>query len=97
MADALGLGSEPTHHETPIPANNAGRVDPSRRETQHLGAALGQSEGQDPIEIALAGALTKAAAAGKYELVGQLARELEARRVAREEASTLPTSKAKRA
>jgi hypothetical protein len=37
----------------------------------------------DPVEIALAEALTKAATAGRFDVVGQLARELEARRAAR--------------
>jgi hypothetical protein len=38
----------------------------------------------DPVEVALAGALTKAAEAGRFHIVAQLARELEARRLARE-------------
>lgn len=37
----------------------------------------------DPVEIALADALTKAAAAGRFDVVAQLAGELEARRKAR--------------
>lgn len=37
----------------------------------------------DPVETALADALTKAATAGRFDVVGQLARELEARRTAR--------------
>jgi hypothetical protein len=36
----------------------------------------------DAVETALAEALTKAAAAGRFDIVGQLARELEARRKA---------------
>jgi len=36
----------------------------------------------DPVEAALAGALTSAAAAGRFDVVAQLARELEARRLA---------------
>jgi hypothetical protein len=39
---------------------------------------------RDPfIELALADALMKAAAAGRFEVVAQLARELEARRLER--------------
>jgi hypothetical protein len=38
----------------------------------------------DVVEVALADALTRASAAGEWVLVGQLARELEARRKARE-------------
>jgi len=38
----------------------------------------------DPVEAALAHALTKAAEAGRFDVVAQLARELEARRLAQE-------------
>ena len=38
----------------------------------------------DPVESALAAALTSAATAGRFDVVAQLARELEARRLARE-------------
>jgi len=38
----------------------------------------------DVVEVALADALTRAAEAAQWELVAQLARELEARRRARE-------------
>ena len=40
-------------------------------------------EAPDAVEAALADALTKAAAAGRFDVVGQLARELEARRAPR--------------
>jgi hypothetical protein len=50
----------------------------------------------DPVEAALADALTKAAAAGAWEVVGQLARELEARRKARSGVVELATERAKR-
>jgi hypothetical protein len=39
--------------------------------------------GVDPVEAALATALDRASAAGRYDVVLQLARELEARRTAR--------------
>ncbi len=46
---------------------------------------LGQSGGnQDPVETALADAIGRASIAGEWGIVGQLARELEARRTARE-------------
>lgn len=46
--------------------------------------ALGQTLGQkDPVEEALARALDAASAAGRFDVVAQLARELEARRLAR--------------
>jgi hypothetical protein len=37
----------------------------------------------DPVEAALAKALSEASAAGRFDVVAQLARELEARRLAR--------------
>ncbi len=41
------------------------------------------SPGGDAVEEALAGALARAAEAGRFDVVAQLARELEARRSAR--------------
>ena len=43
---------------------------------------MGQSTPTDVVEAALALALTKAAAAGRFDVVAQLAKELEARRTA---------------
>jgi integrase len=45
-------------------------------------AIIGESA-PDPVEVALAFALTEAAKAGRFDVVGQVARELEARRLAR--------------
>jgi integrase len=39
------------------------------------------ADGSDPVDAALASALTEAAAAGRFDVVAQLARELDARRV----------------
>jgi hypothetical protein len=50
----------------------------------------------DPVEAALAEALSKAAAAGAWEVVGQLARELEARRKARGAVVDLEAERARR-
>jgi hypothetical protein len=54
--------------------------------------------GPDAVEVALGEALAKAAAAGAWETVGQLARELEARRKARQapEVVDLEAERAKR-
>jgi hypothetical protein len=58
--------------------------DPRDPETTPVDGALGQSWGnQDPVEAALAKALEGAAAAGRFDVVAQLAKELEARRLAR--------------
>lgn len=43
----------------------------------------------DPVELALSDALTRASVAGQWEVVSQLARELEARRRAREGATNV--------
>jgi hypothetical protein len=40
--------------------------------------------GQDPVTAALAVALERASAAGRFDVVAQLAKELEARRLAHE-------------
>ncbi len=48
------------------------------------GAIMGQTAEGDPIEAALARALEAATAAGRFDVVAQLARELEARRLGRE-------------
>jgi hypothetical protein len=57
----------------------------------------GQSRGEnDPIEIALADAIQKAAAAGRFEVLPSLVAELEARRKARFEVVDLGTERNKR-
>ena len=47
----------------------------------------------DAVEVALAAALTKAAAAGRFDVVAQLARELEARRLARSKVEAMTSVK----
>jgi hypothetical protein len=49
----------------------------------------------DPIELALAGALTAATAAGQWQVVAQLATELQARREAREAPGVLSLARAR--
>jgi hypothetical protein len=53
-----------------------------------VGNALGNAV--DAVEAALAHALKKASAAGQWALVGQLAKELEARRLARGDGKVVP-------
>jgi hypothetical protein len=62
-----------------------GSVEESRsNEIAPHGAAVGHSEGHpDAVEEALAEALKGATGAGRWDVVAQLARELEARRTAR--------------
>jgi hypothetical protein len=47
----------------------------------------------DPVEVALARALTEASAAGRFDVVAQLARELEARRAARTASNVIPLAR----
>ena len=61
------------------PASNAS-MSLSEPDMPVAGNPLGEL---DAIEVALADALAKAAAAGRFDIVEQLARELEARRLAR--------------
>jgi hypothetical protein len=55
--------------------------EPVAESSSPLGA--GEAEPDEGIEAALAQALLQAAAAGRFDVVAQLARELEARRLAR--------------
>ena len=65
--------------------------DPKRPENGALHPGKGQSRGnqetpatpEDQVELELARALAKAAAAARFDVVAQLAKELEARRLAR--------------
>jgi hypothetical protein len=65
--------------------------DPSGPEVGGIHPGVGQSWGnpaspgteEDQVEVALARALERASAAGHFDVVAQLARELEARRLAR--------------
>jgi hypothetical protein len=50
-------------------------------DTDTIGPTIGPA--LDPVEASLARALDAAAAAGRFDVVAQLARELEARRLAR--------------
>jgi hypothetical protein len=49
----------------------------------------------DPVEAALADALTRASAAGQWDVVASLARELEARRLARADGKVVPLRRSK--
>lgn len=50
---------------------------------QPWGNPASPGTGEDQVEAALARALERASAAGRFDVVAQLARELEARRLAR--------------
>ena len=73
---------------------------PERRPASDKPAEPGRLDAQldasDPVETALAKALGDAAAAGRFDVVGQLARELEARRTAKAGAIDLGAERAKR-
>ena len=76
-----------------IPANCEVTPDEERRQAPALGQSWGN---QDPVEVALADALTRAAAAGQWATVEVLSRELEARRKARADVIDLRAERLKR-
>ena len=61
--------------------NIAAKATEARAEAES-GALNGHSLPRDPVEAALAVALTEAAKAGRFDVVAMLAKELEARRLA---------------
>jgi hypothetical protein len=65
-----------------IPPPNATKDDGKRREVS-ASCALDAPALIDPVEAAVAKAIADAATAGRFDVVAQLARELEARRLAR--------------
>ena len=93
MADAPDSGSEKASHEHRAGLENRPPVDVRSDEIGDPGALVGHSSGPsfqsgnvaDPVETALAVALTEASRAGRFDVVAQLAKELEARRLARAE------------
>jgi hypothetical protein len=76
-------------------------IEPVRPRTQvesaeYLQAQSRNSEAIDAAEMALAEALTRASAAGEWGLVAQLAKDLEARRMAREAPEVVKLDAARR-
>jgi hypothetical protein len=91
LADAADLGSELTEPESTGGGETSPIDDPGRGEIGRAEGAVGQSWGNpDPVEVALAEAITKASAAGRFDVVALLARELEARRTARAATNVVP-------
>jgi hypothetical protein len=91
LADAADLGSELKQPDSPEIEKTSAIGDPSGPEIGAADPGVGQSRGNqtapdesgDPVEFELAKALGKAADFGRFDVVAQLARELEARRLAR--------------
>ena len=87
MAYAEDLKATPADCQIAETANTSEDRAITRPESTHHKDVVGQSGGigtsKDAVESALASALEGATAAGQWQVVGQLARELEARRVAR--------------
>jgi hypothetical protein len=87
MISKTGGGSEDPRETE----NSTVNRDPSRPENgephpnvgQSWGNQTAQEPGEDDVERVLAGALAQAAEAGRFDVVAQLAKELEARRLAR--------------
>lgn len=83
LADALDSGSALASEDSRSAVKTGTDATPTSPELTPHGALMGQSMGpSDPVEAALAKALDAAAVAGRFDVVGQLARELEARRLA---------------
>jgi hypothetical protein len=90
LADAADLGSELTDVDSAEIEKTSPIGDPSRPDNGGLHPGKGQSRGNqttlevsaDPVEFELARALGKAADAARFDVVAQLAKELEARRLA---------------
>jgi hypothetical protein len=91
LADAADLGSELTEPDSREIEKTRAIGDPSGPEIGGVHAGEGQSWGNqsppegtlDLVELDLARALGKAADAARFDVVAQLAKELEARRLAR--------------
>jgi hypothetical protein len=91
LADAADLGSELTEPDSPEIEKTRRIGEPSGPEIGGVHPGEGQSWGNqlapegtvDLVELELARALGKAADAARFDVVAQLARELEARRLVR--------------
>jgi hypothetical protein len=83
LADAADLGSEGREPEFATAEKTSPIADPTKPEKTPVEGVVGQSWGnQDAVEASLAKAIEAAATAGRFDVVAQLARELEARRLA---------------
>jgi hypothetical protein len=91
--DFEGGGTSPTIE---ITGNAESESHETARNDHMPGQWLGNQPAPDPVEAALAVALTAASAAGQWETVAQLARELEARRRARSGTVDLTLERTKR-
>jgi hypothetical protein len=81
LADAADLGSQEPQPASPDAKKIGPARDPRSPEIGTEQRAEWQSSGNaDPVEAALAKALGEASTAGRFDVVAQLARELEARR-----------------
>jgi hypothetical protein len=91
LADAADLGSAAARHRgsSPLPCTDSEKPTPSRSDETATEPAPQMPWGtdgalkMDSVDAALAKALDAAAVAGRFDVVSQLAKELEARRLAR--------------
>jgi hypothetical protein len=91
LADAADLGSELAQPDSRDIEKTSPIGDPSGPEIGGVHPGVGQSWGnqqtpdrsEDEVELELARALGKAADAARFDVVAQLAKELEARRLVR--------------
>ncbi len=93
MADAGDLKDAQNTEDSASSRNHSSASDEQSRVEPSPGQSVGNS---DAVEVALATALTSATVAQEWELVAQLARELEARRKARSGTVDLQAEREKR-
>jgi hypothetical protein len=83
---SLSKSAEATPREGSSPSFGTPRKTPDSRSasnaTESPPQAFGANFGAEAVEASIAAALTEAAKAGRFDVVAQLARELEARRLA---------------
>jgi hypothetical protein len=80
--EALGIESEGTYVRN-VANRRLDDVNETTKDDERRRGVSALSLGGDPVESALADALKHAAEAGRFDVVAQIARELEARRLAR--------------
>ncbi len=96
MADAVGLKACPAASAGASCENHEPSSTPGDESHEPGPFETGSAPFADPIEAALATALKKASEAGQWDVVTQLARELEARRKAHRASNVVPLASGQR-
>lgn len=83
VVEAPGIESPDTSVPSAADRRESPRADTTQGNAERREVSASVATVVDVVEAALAGAIGKATAAGEWTIVAQLARELEARRIAR--------------